>query len=158
MNESILQLKSIAEAMGLTFLYESYPRLSLLLDKVQRVKGDVRAPFGSFPACICLQPIGGVWEIHKRTDERKDRQNCIVAFAEPMPLDYTGEQAGEISERLKGIATEFIDRINASGYFESIYDNVSYKVGFDRFDACLCLVTIEFTLAPLFGECVKTSF
>lgn len=158
MNESIKKLKDIAEAMGMTFLYESYPRLNLLLDKVKRVNGDVRAPFGTFPVCICLQPIGGAWDIHRRTDERKDRQNCIVAFGEPMPLDFTGEQAGEISERLKGLATEFIERINASGEFEGIYGQVSYKIGYDRFDACLCLVTVEFTLVPAYGECIKTSF
>ena len=158
MNKHIEHLKSIAEAMGMTFLFEAYPRLNLLLDKVKRVKGEVNAPFGNYPVCICLLPVGGEWNIHPTLGDRRDRQNCIVAFAEPMPLDYTGVQAGEISERLKELATEFIDRLNDSGKYEGLYGKVSYKIGYDQYDACLCLVTIEFTLSPLIGECVKTSF
>lgn len=158
MNKNIEQLKRIASDMGVSFIYESYPRLNLLLDKVKRAGGELRTPFASLPVCICIQPVSGVWNVHPMTGERRERQNCIIAFADAMPLDFTGEQAEEISEVLKERATEFIDRINASGYFEPIYGQVSYKVGYDRFDACLCLVTIEFVLSPLYGECAKTEF
>lgn len=159
MNKNIEHLKRIAGDMGMAFIYESYPRLNILLDKVKRGSDKVlRTPFASLPVCICIQPIGGVWNIHPMTGERRERQNCIVAFADAMPLDFTGEQAEEISEALKEKATEFIDRINASGSFEPIYGQVSYKVSYDRFDACLCLVTIEFVLSPLYGECAKTEF
>lgn len=158
MNKTIEQLKRIASDMGVSFIYESYPRLSLLLDKVKRAGGELRTPFASLPVCICIQPVSGVWNVHPMTGERRERQNCIVAFADAMPLDFTGEQAEAISEALKVKATEFIDRINASGYFEPIYGQVSYKVSYDRFDACLCLVTIEFVLSPLYGECAKTEF
>lgn len=158
MNKNIEQLKRIASDMGVSFIYESYPRLSLLLDKVKRAGGELRTPFASLPVCICIQPVSGVWNVHPMTGERRERQNCIIAFADAMPLDFTGEQAEAISEALKEKATEFIDRINASEQFEPIYGQVSYKVSYDRFDACLCLVTIEFVLSPLYGECAKTEF
>lgn len=159
MNKNIEQLKRIASDMGVPFIFESYPRLSLQLDKVKRGSDKaVQAPFGSFPVCICLQPVSGVWNVHPMTGERRERQNCIIVFADAMPFDFTGEQAEAISEALKEKATEFIDRINASGHFEPIYGQVSYKVGYDRFDACLCLVTMEFVLSPLYGECAKTEF
>jgi hypothetical protein len=158
MNKNIEQLKRIAGDMDMDFIYESYPRLSLLLDRVKRVGGSVQLPNASLPVCICIQPISGVWDIHRTTGERKEKSNCIIALADAMPLDFTGEQADQISEVLKAKATEFIDRLNTSGYFEPIYGELSYKVGYDRFDACLCLVTIEFTLSPVYGECVNTSF
>jgi hypothetical protein len=158
MNRHIEKLKGIAEAMGMTFLYESYSRLNLLLDKFKRVGGEVRMPNNvALPLCICVQPIAGAWAIHPLAGERRERQDCIVAFADAMPLDFTGEQADAISESLKGLATEFIDRLNASGEYEQLL-NVTYEVGFDRFDACLCLVTIKFNLAPLVGECVEQRF
>lgn len=158
MNKHIEKLKGIAEAMGMAFLYESYPRLNLLLDKFKRVGGEVRMPNNvTLPLCICVQPIAGSWAIHPMTGERRERQDCIVAFADAMPLDFTGEQADAVSESLKGLATEFIDRLNASGEYEELL-NVTYEVGFDRFDASVCLVTIRFNLAPLMGECVERHF
>lgn len=157
MNKHIEQLKGIAEDMGMTFLYEAYPQLNVLLDKVKRdrTSGNVTMPNATFPVCICLLPVGGAFDIHNTTDNLKDRQNCIFAFGEPMPLDFTGEQAGEISERLKGLAAEFITRINATGDYEGIYGQLPYQIGYDRLDACLCLVTVEFTLAPIYGECIN---
>ena len=111
MNKHIEKLKGIAEAMGMAFLYESYPRLNLLLDKFKRVGGEVRMPNNvTLPLCICVQPIAGSWAIHPMAGERRERQDCIVAFADAMPLDFTGEQADAVSESLKGLATEFIDR------------------------------------------------
>jgi hypothetical protein len=155
MNKHILRLKEIAEAMGATFIYETPARVGLLLDKVKRTGGKVSMAGASFPVCICMQPVAGAFDFHRVTGDMKDRQNCIVAFGEPMPLDFTGEQAAKISERLKSLALEFIERINNTTEYEGLYGQVQYEVGYDRYDACLCLVTIRFTLVPVAGECVN---
>lgn len=72
-----------------------------------------------------------------------------------MPLDFTGEQAQTIVERLKGIAADFVARMNASGYFEHIEGRVPYSVSFDRLDANLCIFTITPEVVEAVGVCIE---
>ena len=71
-----------------------------------------------------------------------------------MPFDYRGEEAQRIAERLKGIAMQFIERVNNCGFFVPVEGAVNYRVAFDKLDANLCVVTLEITLRELVGECI----
>ena len=71
-----------------------------------------------------------------------------------MPLDFTGEQAQTIAERLKGIAADFVERMNRSGYFEQIEGRVPYQISFDRLDANLCIFTITPEVVETPGVCI----
>lgn len=147
----------IAAKMGLSYMCETWARANVLLDKFRRVGASrsVQPPDGyTLPVCIYVQPVAGAFKFTKG-GYVKDAPSCFISFADAMPLDFTGDEAQSIAERLKGIATDFIAEVNNSGAFEPIYGDVSYKIGFDRLDACLCIVSITPTLAELHGVCVE---
>lgn len=148
------RIAKIAREAGLSYMCETWPRANLRFDKFRRQKdGTVTNDTGQqLPALLFVQPISGGLDFTS-TGALKDSPQCLLAFADAMPLDFTGEQAQEISERLKGIAADFVSRMNRSGYFEIIEGRVPYKVSFDRLDANLCIFTITPEVVATVGTC-----
>lgn len=83
-----------------------------------------------------------------------DAPACLIAFADAMPFDYRGEEAQQIAEQLKGIAMQFIERVNNCGFFVPVEGAVNYRVAFDKLDANLCCGDSRNTLRELVGECI----
>ena len=96
------KVKEIAEAMGLTYLCESWFRANQAFDRFRR-QGDRREvthPDGlTLPACLYVQPVAGFLNFTSQGFVR-DAPSCLISFADAMPLDYKGAEAQEIAERL----------------------------------------------------------
>lgn len=150
------RIAELAAAAGLAYMCETWPRANQRFDKYRRNReGKVVADDGSkLPALLYVQPVAGGLDFTS-AGFVKDNPQTLLAFADAMPLDFTGEQAQTIAEKLKGIAADFVQRMNKSGYFQPIEGRVPYTVGFDRLDACLCIVTITPEVEELVGECVE---
>lgn len=150
------KIAQIAREAGLTYMCETWPRANLRFDKFRRQPdGSVKTDDGeTLPALLYVQPISGGL-VFTETGFLKDSPQTLLAFAEQMPLDYTGEQAQTIVERLKGIAADFVGRMNRSGFFEQIDGRVNYSISFDRLDANLCIFTITPEVRELVGVCVQ---
>lgn len=150
------RIAEIAREAGLSYMCETWPRANLRFDKFHRDRdGVVKADDGStLPALLYVQPVSGGLNFTS-TGFLKDSPQTLLAFADEMPLDFTGEQAQTIAERLKGIAADFVARMNRSGYFEQIEGRVPYTVSFDRLDANLCIFTITPEVVEAVGECVE---
>ena len=131
------KVKEIAEAMGLTYLCESWFRANQAFDRFRR-QGE--------------SPVAGFLNFTSQGFVR-DAPSCLISFADAMPLDYKGADAQEIAERLKGLAVRFIVAVNESGFFVPVAGQINYRVAFDKMDANLCIVTLSLTLQEQAGVC-----
>lgn len=150
------RIAEIAREAGLTYMCETWHRANVRFDKFRRrPDGTVSTDAGeTLPALLYVQPVSGGLNF-TATGFLKDSPQTLLAFAEQMPLDFTGEQAQDIAERLKGIAADFVGRMNRSGYFEQIEGRVPYQISFDRLDANLCIFTITPDVVEVPGICVE---
>ena len=133
------KVKEIAEAMGLTYLCESWFRANQAFDRFRRQgeSREVTHPDGlTLPACLYVQPVAGFLNFTSQGFVR-DAPSCLISFADAMPLDYKGADAQEIAERLKGLAVRFIVAVNESGFFVPVAGQINYRVAFDKMDAHL---------------------
>ena len=149
------KVKEIAEAMGLTYLCESWFRANQAFDRFRRQgeSREVTHPDGlTLPACLYVQPVAGFLNFTSQGFVR-DAPSCLISFADAMPLDYKGADAQEIAERLKGLAVRFIVAVNESGFFVPVAGQINYRVAFDKMDANLCIVTLSLTLQEQAGVC-----
>lgn len=148
-------IKSIIEAMGLDYITDTLARANVVLDRYQRRadKRVVASDGHSLPVGIYIQPVTGSLNVSE-AGRLTDAPSCLVAFADEMPFDYRGEEAQAIAERLKGLAEEFIRRVNECEALKPIVGNITYDVGFDSFDCNLCVVTLRTTIEEAMGRCV----
>ena len=150
------KVREIAGAMGLSYACETWERANAVFDGFRRVEAErlEEAPEGAtLPACLYVQPVSGRLYFEP-SGRAADAPACQVAFVDAMPLDYQGEEAQQIAERLKGIAVQFVERVNNCGFFVPVEGVVNYQTAFDKLGANLCVVTLETTLRELVGECV----
>jgi hypothetical protein len=150
------KIEQIVKDMGLSYMCETWTRANLEFDKFRRKGEDkkMQHPEGkTLPACLFVQPVSG--RLNYRNGQMKDMPNCFVSFADAMPLDFTGDQAKELTERLKALAIDFILRVNDSRMFEPIDGDIAYTVAFDKLDANLCMFTITPTIKELHGLCIE---
>lgn len=149
------EIKRIAEGMGLDYIIETLSRANQVLDRYRR-RADKRvtAEDGhSLPVCIYLQPERGTLNITER-GRVTDAPACLVAFADEMPFDFSGEEAQAVAERMKVLAEDFIRRVNQSALLKPIAGNISYSISYDRLDANLCVVTITAVIEEAVGRCI----
>ena len=144
MSDTMNKLREVAEDMGLTFRVETWARANLIADNVTKEQ---------LPLCIAIQPIKGTISIDAYANYR-DIPSVFVGFADRLPLDFQGEEAEEVAERMKGKAVEFISRVNDSGFFEEVSGDIAYDVSFNRLDATLLIFSVELPLRPLASKCL----
>lgn len=86
------KVKEIAEAMGLTYLCESWFRANQAFDRFRRQgeSREVTHPDGlTLPACLYVQPVAGFLNFTPQGFVR-DAPSCLISFADAMPFDYKG--------------------------------------------------------------------
>lgn len=150
MKKSVEQkIKDIVDAMGVHYVFESWHRANVEIDRRQRTK-ELK-----FPLCINILPVSGNlnW---KKNGQITDAPNCLIAFGDKIALDFKSDQVQTIVEKLKGIGMQFIERVNKGGVFEPVAGQVRYSVSYDKLDANLVIVTFEIQLKELQGECSET--
>lgn len=149
------EIKKIIEGMGLDYIIETMHRANRVLDRYRR-RADkrVKAEDGHFlPVGIYIQPERGTLNIAERGSVT-DAPSCLIAFADEMPFDFTGEQAQEVAERMKALAEEFLRRVNASDMLMPVVGNIGYRISLDSMDANLCVVEITATIEEAYGRCI----
>ena len=95
------KVKEIAEAMGLTYLCESWFRANQAFDRFRRQgeSREVTHPDGlTLPACLYVQPVAGFLNFTSQGFVR-DAPSCLISFADAMPLDAGDRRAAERSCR-----------------------------------------------------------
>lgn len=149
------KVKEIAEAMGLTYLCESWFRSnkrstdSGVKERAARLR--TRRPHA---ARLPLRTTrGGFSEFH--VAGLRARRSVLPYLLCPTLCRSTTKEpdAQEIAERLKGLAVRFIVAVNESGFFVPVAGQINYRVAFDKMDANLCIVTLSLTLQEQAGVC-----
>ena len=131
------KIASVAEKLGITYLYENWGTANVRLDKLE------------LPAIINLLPASGRFVIGKT--QLRDRPNCMIAFADKTKFDFDGVENDEIIERCKAYAVQFIRELNRSGMFEFVSDEVPYSVFYDKLNVNVTGVVIELSLKEVQG-------
>lgn len=132
------KIKSIVEEMkGITYIFDNWATANVRLDS------------SSMPAVLNVLPVSGRFNLGKT--QLKDFPNCMIAFIDKSDLDFDGTENDGIIERCKNLAKEFILRLNASGLFEHVDDDIPYSVIYDKLDVNVTGVVIEMQLKEAKG-------
>lgn len=105
------------------------------------------------PALICLLPAAGNFNLHN--GQVRDYPGCMFAFVDKTDFRAEATQNGEVIERMKGAALDFIREVNSRGGFEPISGNVHYRVIYDKLDVNVTGVVLEITLKERRGICLS---
>lgn len=132
------KIKSIVEEMkGITYIFDNWATANVRLDS------------SAMPAVLNVLPVSGRFNLGKT--QLKDFPNCMIAFIDKSDLDFDGTKNDGIIERCKNLAKEFILRLNASGLFEYVDDDIPYSVIYDKLDVNVTGVVIEMQLKEAKG-------
>lgn len=95
------------------------------------------------PCVMWVNPASGTLEA--KAVQIIDNPNCLIAFFEKTEFigDFEDDSAAMVTT--KAMASEFIARCNASGYFDQIKD-ARYSVSFDKFDVNAAGIVLEIPL------------
>lgn len=132
------KIKRIVEKMeGLTYIYENWATANIELDDLP------------LPVVINVLPVSGV--INVSPTQIKDYPNCMIAFADLCPADASREENNTVVDKCKQRAIEFILRVNESGFFEPIDNDIRYSSFYDKLDVGVTGVVLELTLKEVIG-------
>lgn len=132
------KIKSIVEEMeGVTYIFDNWATANVKIDS------------SAMPAVLNVLPVSGRFNLGKT--QLKDYQNCMFAFMDKTDFDFDGTENNEIIERCKNLAKEFILRLNESGMFEPLDDEMPYSIFYDKLDVNVTGITIEIQLKEIKG-------
>jgi hypothetical protein len=131
------KIASIAEQLGITYLYDNWATANVRLDKEK------------MPVMINVLPVSGKFSLSRV--QIRDCPNCMLAFADLTELDFDGVDNDEVIERCKSHAIDFIKRLNNSGLFEPVDGDITYSVFYDKLDVNITGVVIELQLKEVHG-------
>lgn len=132
------KIKSIVKKMrGVTYIYENWATANIEMDDLP------------LPAVINVLPVSGV--VNVSSTQIKDCPNCMIAFADLCPDGASKDDNNIIVDKCKQRAIEFILRVNESGLFEPIDNDVRYSAFYDKLDVGIAGIVLELTLKETQG-------
>lgn len=142
------EIKRIALEVAPYYSYGTFYRLNTVTDRM-RAKGQM-------PACLHLQTSSGSVSFTDSAYYSRERatSRVQVGFADAVKLDQDPEKTIAVVERLIGMCSELVKRMNASGLWQPI-DGYDYEVLYNTQDGNLVLVLASFDAQELDGKCVE---
>jgi hypothetical protein len=136
------KIKQIVDSIdGLSYEFNDWTRAN--------VKLDTKA----LPTCLYLLPVSG--QIVNKNGNFRDFPNAFIAFMDKTDLDFEGEENEPVVEQMKNYARQFILKVNASGLFAPLPENIPYQAVYDKLDVNLTGVVLQVQLKELQGTCIK---
>lgn len=136
------QTEIIANGLGMSYRFGTYKEVNYLFDRGQ-----------SFPVVAELLPLKGSFEL--KYASVKDAQDITLLFLDVDGKAVDSEKTGEVVERMKGKALEFITALNQTGEFEPIDETtLQYFTIVKQFDKCLSGIEITLNLKPCKATCL----
>ena len=137
-----LKIKSIIEQMqGISYEFNNWATANVTFDNLP------------LPVCLYILPVSG--QINLKNDYVRDQPNALIAFLDKAEFDADGEQNEPTVERMKNYAVEFFYRVNQSGQFKPIPDNLPYSVVYDKLDVNVTGVVFSVQLQEQPGVCIE---
>lgn len=136
------QTEIIANGLGMSYRFGTYKEVNYLFDRGQ-----------SFPVVAELLPLKGSFEL--KYESVKDAQDITLLFLDVDGKAVDSEKTGEVVERMKGKALEFITALNQTGEFEPVDETtLQYFTIVKQFDKCLSGLEITLNLKPCKATCL----
>lgn len=136
------QTEIIANGLGMSYRFGTYKEVNYLFDRGQ-----------SFPVIAELLPLKGSFEL--KYESVKDSQDITLLFLDVDGKAVDSEKTGEVVERMKGKALEFITALNQTGEFEPVDETtLQYFTIVKQFDKCLSGIEITLPLKPTKSVCL----
>lgn len=96
------------------------------------------------PAIISVLPFSG--GIERRNGRVSDQQNFAIAFVDKVQRNALGEDNAAVYNRMKQRGVDFLNAIDASGYFEALPQYVPYHVICERLSSIVTGIMFDLTL------------
>lgn len=141
------EIKRIALEVTPWYAYGTFYKLNTITDRMRARQ--------QMPACLHLQTSSGSVSFSDGAylTREKGTSRVQVGFADAVRLDQDPELTIPVVERLIGMCSELVNRMNASGLWEPI-DGYDYEVLYNTQDGNLVLVLASFDARELDGKCV----
>lgn len=134
----------VALDMGCKYIYDDWGRINLHAD---RLKKGVTLIAETLPTDGQIDTrLAPVVKVAKRS---------IFAFLKHCDLDFNGKDVGEIIDEMLAVAKAYIVRLDATGAYEPIANQVDFNAVIDFLDANMAGVRVTLALKELAGECVQ---
>ena len=136
------QIEAIAQNIGMSYKFGTYKEVNHLFDRSD-----------TFPAVAELLPLKGSFDL--KFESVKDSQEITLLFLDIDGKTVDSGRTGEVVERMKGKALEFVKALNETNEFEFI-DGVTlqYYTIVKQFDKCLSGLEITLNLKPNTSVCL----
>lgn len=134
------KIKSIAESIGVHYVFKNTSQLNVELDKIDE------------PTIVYYLPANGTMNINLKRNRVYDAPEALIGFLAPMDeMDFEGEENDQSVEACKRMAIRFVDALNKSDLFEPIDGEIAYQQVYDYDDACCTGIIATLTLAETEG-------
>lgn len=136
------QIEIIANGLGMSYRFGTYKEVNYLFDRSQ-----------PFPVVAELLPLKGSFEL--KYESVKDSQEITLLFLDVDGKAVDSEKTGEVVERMKTKALEFITALNQTGEYEPVDETtLQYFTIVKQFDKCLSGIEITLNLKPCKATCL----
>lgn len=135
------RIREIAEA--------EFQEFSFVLDDAMGV--DVAVERVELPAIVCYLVEDGTLSF--KNGMVKDSEHTILVFINAVERDADGMDNVEVYQDMKGVAEQFITKVNECGYFEPV-ETVQYESLYEMMSANVSGVMCHVMLKELKGRCV----
>lgn len=133
-------IKEVAETFqGYTYLLETMYDISTRMEKCP------------YPLIGNIIPDGGT--ITLRNGRLRDAENVSLVFLDKVRRGADGRDNEKVYNRMKMVAGLFMERLNATGFFEGI-ESVNYGIVMERLSTIVTGVQLTFTLRMEMGVCL----
>lgn len=106
----------------------------------------------ALPAIIFILPVSGILQ-YGQHGRIKDAENCAIAFVDKVDKEADGRDNETVYNAMKTTAREFINALNASGFFNPIEGDVAYNVIYEQLSSIVTGVVLQLQLKELVGRC-----
>lgn len=137
-------IKAIAKSLDLGYQFGTYREINALFDRHDKTE---------LPAVCELMALKGSFEL--KYESAKDNQAVCLLFLDLDQKTVDSQKTGEIVDRMKSKALEFIKAVNETQRFETIDGTtLEYYTIVKQFDKCLSGIEITIPLNPVKAVCL----
>ena len=113
-------------------------------------EADERLNKTACPFIMALVPVYG--SIRRRNGRKRNRETMMIGFFDKVPRGASGEDNAEVYNRMRELATGFVEKIEQSGMFEPLPEEIEYQPWVEKFSDIVSGVVLTLELVTV-GAC-----
>jgi len=133
------KIRSVVASMGehVGYVFGNWAQVNVSLDGIE------------CPTVVYVAPPSGTLEVDWR--EVRDRPSTQIGFVCNTEFDYENAANDNVIERMKMLFAGFVKAYNASGLFEVVQGELSYRVLYDHLDQNVTGILVEMPIEEIEG-------